>query len=182
MWNLGFFFSIPALQLRWEQDAGFPWLFLGQCLRARTTCTAPAGKLSQVITLKISTCCQPPPSFISSAELSEGLWQAFTMNGRASSFLQSCTGGFTLFLRWTKVFRIPPATTNEASQVTPTCWYFELISVAPVLVCSHHSHSRKLEIEAEGGKYFGVSRNGALEASRCWCREVWQNVLLCLTG
>lgn len=62
MWNLDilFFFQHPrpTAQTGAVADAELPSLFLGQCLRAQTTCTAPAGKLSEVISLKISTCCQ----------------------------------------------------------------------------------------------------------------------------
>lgn len=94
--------------------------------------------------------------------VTEGLWQAFTIKVRASSFLQSCTAGSTLFPRCTKVLGIPPAITNEGSQVTPKCWYLGLISivscrtapslclfpsVTPIMLMGHED----IEIEAGGG-------------------------------
>lgn len=59
----------PAAQMEAVEDAATPSVLLGQALRAQATCTAPAGKLFRVISLKISFF-HLPPSFISSMELS----------------------------------------------------------------------------------------------------------------
>lgn len=176
-------------------DAGFPELFLGQCLRAQTTCTAPAGKLLKVvISLKISICCHL---------LSHSYQMLSCHRGTMTSIHHECEGPFfspELYWRIYSASKMDKSLRNTTSnyklsisgntkvlifwvdfycvlQDNPQFWS------VPICDTIHTRGTWRHWNWGRGRKELWGQQRWALEATRpCWCREVWQNMLLCLTG